>query len=98
MSNTGQASAQSFRWGKVERPEGMVHIPGIEGRIGGGNCVRLAPQRFALDQPGSIALRQILRFWSIAPHGTAMMPHLVPGRGEHRRVAAGGPLVERHLA
>ena len=67
-SNTGQTSAEPLLRREIERTKGVVDIAGIHAGIRRRDGVRLAPDRFALQNPGALVLRQLLVPWLTLAH------------------------------
>jgi hypothetical protein len=71
-SNTGKASAEAVGRRELECPEGMIDIAGIDAGIGGRDGVRLTPQRFAVEDPGTLVAAQRLEVRLAAWHHLIM--------------------------
>lgn len=61
-SNTSKTATKALSRGQFERPEGVIDIAGVYSRIFGRDEVRFTPQRLAVQDPGTLAVCQLLDF------------------------------------
>ena len=59
-SSTGQTAKQTLCGREIKTPERVKHVTGIDAGICRGDGVRLAPQRFTAQYPGTLGLWQLL--------------------------------------